>query len=224
MQSFKNSFRLLPKNRHLYSPFADEPISTIDELIRYCKSGDIEDERPSTSRGAQSLNSQVNLLGQTLAPGTNSSFGRFLTATSPLSPLVQNGVNVACSSQSAPTLAPLHHSPVANVLQQQQLAQPDLQQLFGNPHLAAQGSAVASVFAQQRKQLNDLQQQQQILHAQQLLQKHSPAHHQLGMTSMLGPSSVYNGACKCLVILGDKYQPANNQHSICLPYVPVLRT
>ncbi|KAI6177428.1 hypothetical protein M3Y97_00906200 [Aphelenchoides bicaudatus] len=172
----------------------DEPINTIDDLIRYCKNGDTEDERPTTSRGIipqQTLNNQaVNLLNQTLAPATNTTFGRFLSATSPLSPLVQNGV--AVNAQQTANLAPLHHSPVANVLQLQQTqAQPDLQQLFGNPHLAAQGSAVASVFAQQRKQLNDLQ-QQQILH-QQLLQKHSPAHHQLGMQSMPGPSSVYNG-------------------------------
>lgn len=174
-----------------YLFFSDEPLNTIDDLIRYCKSGDrlVEDERPSTSRIAQ--NPAVNLLGSTLNPNVNQTFGRFLSATSPLSPLVQNGVNVACNQQPSGSLASLHHSPVANVLQlQQQQQDANLQQLF-NPHLAAQGSAVASVFAHQRKQLNDLQQQQQMLHAQQLLQKHSPVHHPLGM-QMPGPSTAYD--------------------------------
>ncbi|KAI6227600.1 hypothetical protein M3Y99_01238700 [Aphelenchoides fujianensis] len=173
----------------------DEPIDRIDELIRYCKDNrDSDDEtRPSTSRGISATNTPkpptINA-----PPPTNpaSNFGRFFAAASPLSPLMQgaNACNAALNSLHSPLQAP-HHS-------LQPHHEPSLQQFFvGQNHLTPHGlagSSTVAAFAQQQKQLSDLQQQvvaqasqqQHMLHASQLMPKHSPGH--LGLSAMPGTS------------------------------------
>ncbi|KAI6216090.1 hypothetical protein M3Y94_00462400 [Aphelenchoides besseyi] len=175
----------------------DESISTIDDLIRYCKDRDSDEETgPSTSCGLSATNTPkpttiINVPQQTSSVATN--FGRFFAAAaSPLSPLMQ-GTNTCNPSASLAAL----HSPLQAQHQLQQHSEPNLQQLFAShSHLTPHGvhNSTAAVFAQQQKQLSDLQQHvaaqathQQMFHASQLLpNKHSTTH--LGMSPMPGTS------------------------------------
>jgi hypothetical protein len=142
--------------------FSEESSNAFDNLMRYCKNDETGEKLVSTSHEnavQQAFNNSVNLLNSTLSPGVSSTFGRFLSANSSMSPLVQQ-------------------SHVANVLQLQQ-QDANLQQFFQNSQ---------DMYAQQRKQLNDLQ-QQQMLRAQQFIQNNSPSQN---AHEMPGPSSAYD--------------------------------